>query len=244
MEDYSLYEDLLKIENLKIKKVEKTEEKLKIHCQIKTGEELCPNCQTLCKTVKQRTITDLRDLDISEREVWLILTKRQFVCEECQRNFTERLSWVQPNKSYTKRFSKFVFKLCKSQSFQEVGAIVNTSSKTVERMYYEMANRVVNIQENWSKVRHLGLDEISNKKGRGNYCCVLTNLETGEQIDILPNRKLKTIRAYFGELGVEICTQIQVVCFDMWDAYSTASKEFFPNALLIIDRFHVVQSLN
>lgn len=244
MEDYSLYEDLLDIDNLKIDKVEKLETKLKIHCHIETEKENCPNCQNPCTITKQRTRTELRDLSISEREVWLHLSKRQFICEECDRNFTERLSWVEPNKSYTKRYSKFVFKLCRSQSFQEVGAIVNTSSKTVERMYYGRAQRVLNVQGKWKKVSHLGIDEISNKKGRGNYCCVLTNLETGEEIDILPDRKKATITAYFDELGTEICSQIEVVCFDMWDAYLTASKVLFPNALLIVDRFHVVKSLN
>ena len=244
MPDYSIYEDLLNIENLKIDHIQKSDKKLEIYCHIESEQEICPNCHKQCSHVKQRTTTELRDLNISEKEVYLILTKRQFVCEDCGANFTERLDWVQPNKSYTKRFSVFVFEFAKHQSFQSLGAIINVCPKTLERIFYEIANALINVKENWSKVRQLGIDELSNRKGRGNYCCVLTNLETGEEIDILPDRKLDTIIAYFNKLGIENCPNITVISSDMWDPYATAGKTLFPNAIHIIDRFHVVKSLN
>lgn len=244
MQEYSIYEDLLNIENLKIDSIEKFDKKLEIHCHIDTEQEKCPKCNKVCTFVKQKTTTKIRDLSISEREVWLILTKRQFVCDDCSSNFTERLDWVKPNKSYTKRFSIYVFEFVKNQAFQALGGVLNMCPKTIERIFYERAKSLINIKENWLKVRHLGIDEISNRKGRGNYCCVLTNLETGEEIDILPDRKLDTIVNYFKKLGLENCPQIEVISSDMWDAYATVAAKVFPNARHVIDRFHVVKSLN
>jgi transposase len=69
-------------------------------------------------------------------------------------------------------------------------------------------------------------------------------LEKGIQLDILPNRKKQTLLAHFEALGDDFCKQIEVVSCDIWRTYINVSKECFPNAEIVIDRFHVVKSLN
>jgi len=244
MEANKIYEHLLGIPNLRIDSIEEDDKKFIFHCHIESESEPCPSCGKPCSSVNQRTKAMIRDLWISEKEVYLNLTKRQFYCEDCNKYFTERLDWASSCKSYTKRLAAFIFGINKNQSFYSLGAELNMSHKTLERMFYEHVESKLNIKESWSKVRYLGIDEISNRKGKGNYCCVLTNLETGEQIDILPDRKLDTIVAYFKKLGLENCPTIEVISSDMWDPYATAAKNIFPNAIHVIDRFHVVKSLN
>jgi len=72
----------------------------------------------------------------------------------------------------------------------------------------------------------------------------LTDLERGIQLDILPNRRKETLIAHFQSLGDEFCQQIQVVACDMWPPYSQVAQRCFPHAQTVIDRFHVVKSLN
>lgn len=244
MESHKIYEHLLGIPNLRIDKVEEEEKKLIFHCHMESESDTCPSCGKKCTTLKQYTTTTVRDLWISEKEVYLRLKKKQFVCGNCGRNFTERLDWLSPCKSYTNRLAEFIFKLSKHQSFHSLGAELNLNSKTIERMYYKIAESKINIKDNWSKVRYLGIDEISNRKGKGEYCCVFTNLETGEQIDILPDRKLETIENYFTELGLENCPNVEAISSDMWSTYRTTAQKLFPNAIHVIDRFHIVKSLN
>jgi len=244
MDAHKIYEHLLGIPNLRIDSIEEEEKKLIFHCHIESESEPCPSCGKPSSSVNQRTTATIRDLWISEKEVYLHLTKRQFYCQDCNNYFTERLDWASSCKSYTKRLGDFIFGINKNQSFYSLGAELNINPKTLERIFYERVESRLNIKENWSKVRHLGIDEISNRKGRGNYCCVLTNLETGEEIDILPDRKLDTIVNYFKKLGLENCPQIEVISSDMWDAYATVAAKVFPNAKHVIDRFHVVKSLN
>ena len=239
-----IYEHLLGIPNLRIDSIEEEEKKFTFHCHIESESEPCPSCGKPCSSVNQRTTSLVRDLWISEKEVYLKLTKRQFFCEDCNHYFTERLDWASPCKSYTKRLAKFIFGINKNQSFSSLGAELNMNPKTLERMFYENVESKLNIKENWSKVRYLGIDEISNRKGKGNYCCVLTNLETGEEIDILPDRKLETIEAYLKNLKLENSPNIEVISSDMWDAYATIAQRIFPKAIHVIDRFHVVKSLN
>jgi transposase len=116
--------------------------------------------------------------------------------------------------------------------------------KTVERLYYQQAEAVIDLPQRYAQVRKLGIDEISLRKGKGEYCCVLTDLERGRQLDILPNRKKETLIAHFRSLGPSFCEQIKHVSCDMWGPYSEVAKQCFPQAKVTIDRFHVVKALN
>lgn len=60
----------------------------------------------------------------------------------------------------------------------------------------------------------------------------------------MPNRKKETLRAYFQQLGPQWCAQIEAISRDMWLPYIEVAEEFFPEATISIDRFHVVMGLN
>lgn len=109
---------------------------------------------------------------------------------------------------------------------------------------YTHAQEVIDLDQRYKQVRKLGIDEMSLRKGKGDYCCVLTDLERGIQLDILPDRKKATLIAHFEQLGEEVCAQIEHVACDMWGSYSDVVSVCFPNVRVTIDRFHVVKLLN
>lgn len=244
MTQEEFYEELLGFSGLKINSIEKTSRKIIFHCEVKTKVSTCPNCHEPTGIINQYETRKVQDLKISAREVWLHLRVSQFVCPICNRYFFDIPDWIAPGKSYTKRQSKWIFELCAQQSFTQVGALVNLSHKTVERLFYEEAEKQINLPKRYAQVRKLGIDEISHRKGKKDYACVLTDLERGIQLDVLPNRKKETLIAHFQSLGTGFCNQIEVVCCDIWKTYINVAKECFPNAEIVIDRFHIVKALN
>ena len=82
------------------------------------------------------------------------------------------------------------------------------------------------------------MDEISLKKGHKDYVAVLVNLDTGEVLDILEDRKKACLIDYFVKKGKAFCDQIVLFCSDMWEGYLNCAKEVFPNAVITADRFH------
>ena len=158
--------------------------------------------------------------------------------------FHTPLEFAESGKSYTIRQAKWIFLSCAKQPFTEVGALLNMLPKTVERIYYEYGQKKLNMTARYAQVRRLGIDEIAHRKGKADFCCVLTNLDRNIQLDILPDRKKETLLAHFELLGDAFCQQIQSVSFDMWRPYLAVSQHCFPNARLVIDRFHVVKALN
>ena len=73
---------------------------------------------------------------------------------------------------------------------------------------------------------------------------MLTDLDTGTIIDILKSRKKEVLIAHFEALGKDFCEQITDIACDCWQAYITVAQTFFPQANIILDRFHVIKLLN
>ncbi|MEG7202742.1 ISL3 family transposase [Pseudomonas aeruginosa] len=76
----------------------------------------------------------------------------------------------------------------------------------------------------------------------GEYRCVLINLEERTIIDVLPNRKKIVIHNYISNMRGR--DRVQIVCQDMFHPYKDVSLELFPNATVIVDKFHVVRYAN
>lgn len=244
MEKFAAYVELLNLPDLAITDLTITPNRIDICCALTKEKPSCPHCGSICTKINDRTTRKLRDLNISGREVYLLITLRQFLCLKCGSCPTEKVGFADPNKSYTHRQAKYVFELCKKQSYKEIGAIVNMHPKTVERLVLEICKNNLHMPERYARLKRLGIDEQSHRKGKKNFICLLTNLDTGEIVDLLPNRRKETLIAHFKQLGEPFCQQITDVSCDIWSPYISTIETCFPQSTLILDRFHVTKLLN
>lgn len=244
MEKITFYEELLNLPSVEILGIKIDTKIITIECQVKQIGATCPNCGETISTVNQYYHRTIRDLNMGIRHVHLLIKVRQFYCKSCNRYFTETLDFADLNKEFTHRQSDYMFCLARKQCYTEVAAIVDVSPKTVERIVLDICRKTIDIPKRYRQVKRLGIDEHSHRKGKKDYLCILTDLDKGIIIDILPNRKKETLIAHFKQLGIDFCNQITDVSCDYWDAYITTSKLCFPNAKIILDRFHVTKLLN
>ena len=84
-------------------------------------------------------------------------------------------------------------------------------------------------------------DEFGFKKGE--LAFVAQNYETNELITILDNRRQTTIRNYFLKYPLKVRQQVQFITMDMSGAYIPLARKLFPNAKIVLDRFHIIQHL-
>jgi transposase len=88
------------------------------------------------------------------------------------------------------------------------------------------------------------MDEFAMKKGHRDYATVIVDLERVEIIDILEYRDPEKLIEYFKNRGTAWCEGIEVFCSDMWQGFLNTAKAVFPNATLVVDRFHFFGYLN
>ena len=241
-----LYEQMLNLPPIKVDKVEILDKTISIYCHLDTMEDSCSSCLKPTREFKSYHTHTVRDLDISGREVYLHIRVKQFCCTDCKKYFTQKIPFADSNKSYTHRQSKYIFELSRKQPLSEVGAIVNMHAKTVERIFFDYA--LPQTSDRYERVTRMGIDEFSWRKGKKDYICCLTDLDTGDTIDILRTRNKEALITHFQSIklksGLDFCTKIEVISCDFWGPFLDIAKLLFPQADVVGDRFHWTMYIN
>ena len=87
----------------------------------------------------------------------------------------------------------------------------------------------------------LGIDEhfFTRKKG---YATTFVDLKNHNVFDVKLGRSELSLRQYLRRLpGKE---NVTLIAMDLSETYRNIAKRYFPNALIVADRFHVVRLIN
>ena len=71
----------------------------------------------------------------------------------------------------------------------------------------------------------------------------LTDLEGGHIFDILADRRQRYLFEYFNSYPLKVRKRVEYVTTDMYRPYIDLAKKVFPNANIVVDKFHIVQLL-
>lgn len=204
---------------------------------------LCPTCRTLSSTIHDYSKRWVRDLDWAAKSCYIEFLARRFYCERCDCPFREELSWLPRCSRLTQRYRQYVFAACQTTTIQAVHQKQRLGYKTVERLYYQMAQEQAQVIQP-TVVFQLGIDEFAIKKGHQSFALVLSNLETGQVIAVLPDRKKETLQDYFATWTQAQRDAVLEAAMDLWEPYAQAVCACLPNACIVADRFHVMKNLN
>lgn len=156
----------------------------------------------------------------------------------------EALPWAYGKERMTFSYQVYLARWAKRLSWKEVADIFETSWDTVFRAVkfvvdYGLAHR------NLDGVTEIGVDEIAVFKGH-KYLTLVYQLNAGARRLLWcgPERRVKTLLRFFREFGQERCAQLKFVCSDMWAPYLKVIAKKAPQALNILDRFHIMRKFN
>ena len=90
----------------------------------------------------------------------------------------------------------------------------------------------------------LGIDEIALKKGHSQYVLVVSDLDQGCVLTVLPTRTKEALEAYLATWSAQQRAAVTDVALDLWEPYHLAVQAGLPMAQITADRFHVMQNLN
>lgn len=154
----------------------------------------------------------------------------------------EELEWIAKNPFYTKRFSHYVGRKCRSMTIQAVARELKLDWHTVKSLDKEYMQK--QLQQNpVAAPRCIGIDEISIKKGH-RYRIVVSDLERRRPIWFGgKDRTVESMNEFYEWLGVKKVKKIQLVVMDMWKAFEKSTSKNAPAASILYDKFHVMRHL-
>jgi transposase len=152
------------------------------------------------------------------------------------------LDWVEPYARHTVRYQKYVAGLCDMLPALDVAEWEGLHKSVVYRIDKKWLQRREERREE-RPVRHLGIDEISLRKGH-RYATVFYDLERKEVIGLVKKRKERAVGGFFRRFGRKRCKAIEAVCMDLWQPYLNSVRRHCKNATVVFDKFHVYKYLS
>ena len=205
-------------------------------CRIRCGTCGCP---AVYRDMRDARL--FRHVPLWNMPLWFKYEPRRVFCSACGRVRTEQLPWATGKQRMTRAYSCFLVKWAEmlpwrsvAQLFRCAWGTVATAVKSVVR--YGLEHRDL------SGITHIGIDEISRRKGQV-YLTNVYDLRSKTLIWSGAERSKDTLRSFFKYLGPERTGKLQGICCDMWQPYVEIIKECAPQASLVFDKFHIVGHL-
>jgi len=176
----------------------------------------------------------VKDLPMHGKRVGVYIDTRRYRCKSCAKTFYETLPDVDKRRPMTNRLVKWIEKNSVKRTFSSIAEEVGVDEKTVRSVFRDYINELEKTVR-FETPKWMGIDEIHLTQ----YRCVIANIENNTVVDLLHNRNKETVVKYLSQLqGRE---KIQYVAMDMWAPYRDAVNLVLPDAIIVIDKFHVVR---
>ena len=78
------------------------------------------------------------------------------------------------------------------------------------------------------------------RKGKGSFVTVVSDIEEGNLIEMIDSHRQQDIVEVLMREPLEVREEVEEVSVDMWGGFPKVIEQVFPNAQLVIDRFHVI----
>jgi transposase len=200
----------------------------------------CPCCAVPSSSVHSHYQRHLTDLPWGTRVVRIQLTVRKFVCRNttCPRRiFTERLPDLIA--TYARKTHRLITAL------RAIGLALggNAGARLTARLSLPVSAATMLRLVRATPLPHarapraVGVDEWAWRRGH-RYGTILVDLASHRVVDLLPDRSAASVAAWLAQHPT-----ITTVCRDRSDLYADGIRRGAPQAVQVVDRFHLVQNL-
>jgi transposase len=197
----------------------------------------CPECEAEAKLHDHRK-RKWRHLDSCNHKTIIETDVPRVFCEA---HGLKQLpvSWAEKHSRFTMEFERAVLIWLQEDSIKTVAENFSLSWDQVDRIMSRAVERGLKRRKK-SSPKHIGIDETAFQK-RHEYVTVILDKDDDTVIDILEDRKSKTLDNWFVQQEKSDFSRLESVTMDMWDPFIGAVKKNFENAdkLIAFDRFHV-----
>jgi transposase len=207
----------------------------------------CLGCGSM-RTVKAgKCSTVVREESVRTQSLWLKIHKHRIYCKDCRKTFVEPVPGIWPGRRSTQRFRKSVASACgRMTDLSTVSRFYKVSHGFAYKVYYEQVEiklRERRDEMKWPEV--LGIDEHFFRRVRGQgteFVTMLTDVKNKRFFEMAHGKDNESLMEQLEEIpGRE---NVKVVVMDMSGSYRSFVKKFFPNAVIVADKFHVLRLLN
>ncbi len=242
-EDMAALLKLLDLENpdIFISKIYTEGDRKFVVVETKPTAHFCPCCnyKMYSKGVKKRIINHpiLQDT----YSLTLILKQRRWKCtnDDCRYDVAESFNFVDRNKRTTNATDMLIVLAYRdlTMSTTAIAKKFNVSDAYVHDIFnrYVKLDRLPLSEAVSVDEVHIGMDSDCQ------YALIIQDFFTGDPIDLLISRRSKLTEPYFLDIPLTERIKVKYLISDMYNPYIRFVDKYFPNAVSVVDSFHVIQ---
>lgn len=209
--------------------------------ETKPCAHFCPSCgfKMHSRGIKKRTIRHpvLQDT----YELVLVLKQRRWRCTnpDCKYDISDSFRFVNKSRRTTNATDMLIIDAYRNlmESSSSIAARFHVSDSHVHAVF----DRYVRM-DRLPLTDAISIDEVFlDMDEHCKYALVIQDFHTGDPIDLLRSRRADVTEPYFASIPTHERYSVKYLISDMYNQYISYVDKYFPNAVPVVDSFHVIQ---
>lgn len=221
-------------------KYEHAEGAIRWHAEYTRPPAACRRCGVLNPSLYRHGAKEqlFMDTPMHGRRAGILVLRKRFKCLECGKTFFELPPDLDERRSMTRRLVEYIERQSLRKPFTHVADEIGVDEKTIRLIFHahitKLDKEAIIATPEW-----LGIDEL---KLDGRHRCIFTDVKLRRMVGLLAGRQKEVVVAFLRKLPLR--ARVKLVTIDMWPAYRDAARSVLPDAVIVVDKFHVVQYAN
>jgi len=182
-------------------------------------------------------------------KVFVIFMRRKGHCTHCKKARAEAVEFVAPESPHlTADYAYWLGRLCEIAAVSRAAELVKMQAITLWRHDHARMRRYLQHYK-IPQVTHLSVDEVyarSKSKFEGEsraekFFTIISDLKTRKVVWVAFSCRREALDEFFSLIGSEACKNIEAIAMDQHADYAASAREHCPQALIVLDRFHLTQ---
>lgn len=203
----------------------------------------CPECGLGGCKVHDTSEKSWRHLNLFQYKVYLHARVPRIECPEHGVRQV-LIPWAREGSGFTMFFESLVMEFAQVMPIKAIADMLGEHDTRIWRIVHHHVDRAVDTQD-LSGLEAVGVDETARRKGH-KYITAFVDLETCKAVFVVEGKGKETIKAFceFLRLHGGSPEKIKDFSSDMSPAFISGIREYFPEARITFDKFHVIKMMS
>lgn len=216
-------------------------------------KRLCSRCGHELGNLHDRYWVRAKHLKAFNWSVEVCFFREKRHCSNCKKVRSEWIDWICPTSPHmTLELCWWINRLSEITTVLSVSKLESIDKMTCYGVDKYILQRLLQGYQ-IPTVTHISVDEVyaRSPKQQGEdetrddlFLTVIVDHRTRKVIWVSQSRRKEALDTFFAMIGSEACKRIEVVTCDQHRGYAESVREHCPDADLVWDRFHLVESFN